>query len=491
MTVAPILFHTNILLKTRYISPLEILAFKKIHSYDFITMREDDSRLQNAVRTVEAAVLGIPLRENLSIELAMAERAQQRGWFTPDEDEAVRACYSYYLSSRSALLTTLSQLEDTLKNNRRDWESQLPYFVTAFAAACLTIRGSLFIIELAKKRPVIWKKLDEAESRYGLPRKTFTSLHKAATLPARRRQFSLAVTFYDEYREQIYALAENPLMAPLIEILKAEEPFMNRNADQVWRSRLFYQWFSFLRSNRSGYHKVMFQLFRWSGSAIAELRQPGIKHHGAPKRINEAQRQQLLALARPGDVFITRHDDAMSNLFLPGFWPHAALHLGSPTDLVSLVGPLAAAVVSRYKPDHRFLEAKKDGVHFRSGEETLHVDACLLLRPPLGDPHMAEALLRALSHEGKLYDFLFDFRTTDRLACTEVIYRTFHGFGPVQFQLIQKAGRACIPAENMIDQALACGFILVASCNVTEGRVNLGENALADLALSRKQSSRA
>lgn len=450
---------------------------------------EDDLRLQQAVRSVEAAALGIPLREALASELDIVERAQQRGWFTPDEDETVRMRYRAYLSSRSALLSTLEQIEGTLRSKNHDWATHLPYFVTAFTAACLMIRGSLFIIELAKKRPVIWKKLDEAESRFGLPRKTFTQLHKAATHPARQKQFQAAVEFYRQHREEIHALRSSPLISPLIALLIEEEPFMERSAGTVWKNRLFYRWFSFLRSHRSGYRKVMFHLFRWSGSAIAELRQPRIKASGAPKRITEEQRQQLLSMAQPGDVFVTRHDDAMSNLFLPGFWPHAALHLGSASDLEATCGKLPAPVKARYRENHRFLEAKKDGVRFRAGEETLRVDACLLLRPPLQEQDLAEALSRALTHEGKLYDFLFDFRTADRLACTEVIYRTYHGYGSIAFELIQKAGRACIPAENLIDQALACGFTLVAACNVEDGAIRYGEEAHRDLQASRQASA--
>jgi hypothetical protein len=68
-----------------------------------------------------------------------------------------------------------------------------------------------------------------------------------------------------------------------------------------------------------------------------------------------------------------------------------------------------------------------------------------------------------------------------------VIYRTYHGYSPVFFELIPKAGRVCIPAESLIDQALACGFTLVATCNVTPSTINKGEAAYADLALSRKQ----
>ena len=73
----------------------------------------------------------------------------------------------------------------------------------------------------------------------------------------------------------------------------------------------------------------MFFLAESIGSDIAELTQPLVKKRGAGKRVTPDIRAQLLSLVRPGDVFVTRHDDAMSNLFLPGFWPHAALYIGT------------------------------------------------------------------------------------------------------------------------------------------------------------------
>jgi hypothetical protein len=445
-----------------------------------------DVTLSRALRSVEAAALGIPSRASLGEELMIVERAQERGWFTPDEDEQIRTRYGQYLTARMALLSTLQQIETMLLGLKRQWADHLPYFATAFAAASLMVRGSSFIVELARSRPVVWKKLDEPEQRFGLPRSTFTALHKAATDRKRKRQFLDAQAFYRSHREEILSLGQQEPFTGLIEILLREETHWDQMPRSIWRNRMGYRWFSFLRSHRSGYRRVMFHLFRWSGSAIAELRQPGVKPSGAPKRISAQQRESLIEFCRPGDVFITRHDDAMSNLFLPGYWPHAALYLGPRAELETITGLLAPSTRARYHDNIHFLEAKKDGVRLRSAAETLHLDSCLVFRPPLSQEKLADALTRALTHEGKLYDFLFDFRTADRLACTEVIYRVYHGYPPAAFHLIQTGGRACIPAEELIDQMLACGFTLVASCNVEDNTIHHGENACEDLKNSRQ-----
>ena len=111
------------------------------------------------------------------------------------------------------------------------------------------------------------------------------------------------------------------------------------------------------------------------GSAVAELHQPGVKPPGAPKRVSAGDREWLLGRMRAGDVVLSRHDDAVSNLFLPGFWPHASLFLGNGDERRGLAVPVAAPVARRISAAPTFLEAKKDGVKFRHPDETLAVDS--------------------------------------------------------------------------------------------------------------------
>jgi len=103
------------------------------------------------------------------------------------------------------------------------------------------------------------------------------------------------------------------------------------------------------------------------------------------------------------------------------------------------------------------MEARKDGVLQRPLSETLRVDCFLILRSNVSDEDKKEVVQRSLSHKGKLFDFAFDFRQADRLACTALIYRSWHNQAGVSFELIEQSGRLCLPAEQLIDQALENG----------------------------------
>ncbi len=431
--------------------------------------------VSRGISAVMAAVMAIPSADDLTAEMDCAGRACTRGYFLPDEDALVRLRYSQYLTLRASLLVTLDELAATAGEGDTEWKDRLPVFAAAFAAACVLMRATRFVIDLAKDRDVVWKKLDEGDPAAGIPRKTFTALYKSVSSSKNPRRFIAAADFYFRHRGEILGLGSvHPEMAPIIRLLQEEEPTIERRRGDALKRLFAYRWFSILRRHRSAWSQVMFGLFKASGSAIAELRQPGVKPTEAPKRLTADLRESILTRAKPGDVFVTRHDDALSNLFLPGFWPHATLYLGTRADLemLGIHHDLPESPGGRW-----FLEAKKDGVKVRACEETLEIDACVVLRSPLEEENLGHAIRRAMIHSGKPYDFLFDFRTQDRLACTEVIYRGFHGSGPVAFHLEEVGGRLCLPAEEMLNQALDCGFRVIATAGISGEKVLTGLKA--------------
>jgi len=412
-----------------------------------------------AAEAVMAAAGAVPDFQTLGRDLAIADAACARGYFLPDEEEMVRRRYHDYLVTRAALLEVLHELTALAGRGAIEWRQRLPVFAIAFAVACTLMRANRYLVDLAAERSVVWSKLDEPDEACGIPRKTFTEIYKAISCPANLRRFLMAADFYFRHREEILRLGGDPVLGPIAGLLLDEEPLIERRRRVALRRLFAYRWFSFLRRHRSAWKWVMFGMFEISGRAIADLRQPGLKVAEAPKRISEDLRLAVLQRARRGDVFVTRHDDALSNWFLPGFWPHAAIYLGTTEELRALgVEPPQGA-----GGDAWFLEAKKDGVRVRAADETLRVDAFVIMRPPLDPVQVGDALARALGHVGKGYDFLFDFRTAERLACTEVVYRGFHGVGPIRFHLEEVGGRLCLPAEEFLNQAMDCGFRVVAT----------------------------
>ena len=409
----------------------------------------DDAVVASAWNTLQAVYPNLPARESLFQEQEDAELAEKRGYYLPDEDERLREVYTTYLSSRSYLLEMVEQLKSRLQHQ------DLRLFAIAYCAAAALMRSAGFLIEMARDRPVVRKKLDEAEPRYGLPRKTFTRIYRSFTSPLTLWQFSQAKSYYDANAASINETLQSQSMGLLLDYLAKEEPFTSFQKRAMWRSRAGYRCYSFLRRGHSGYVKAMFHLFRISGSAIAGKRNPFQMSKQVGKRVTSKTLKEISKILRPGDIIVTRHDNALSNHFFPGYWPHAALFLGTPAMRRDLSLP------TKGLNEEDVLEAKKDGVKLRQLAETLSVDAFVVLRPDEEKTDIGAMLAKALTHEGKLYDFLFDFRKAERLACTEVIYRSFHGVGDWRLELIKQSGRLTLPAEELIRQSLENRFARV------------------------------
>ena len=419
-----------------------------------------DVKLQSevaALSTLLASQAGLPSLADMSVLITDSHAAEARGYYNPVEDERLRETYTRYLAIRSALWEIIQSLPDPAKRVQRDPEAATHDdwrgFAIAFCSAELIVRTGEYLIDIARDRAIVWRKLDEADSRYALDRKSFTRLYRQLTSAFHMRGFYRACETYDAHRDKVMSAAP----AEIIEILKALNlPTASRGA-HLRRYRRFVR-HSVKRRNISAWKNILFSVFEMMGSDIADLKIPFVKSSNTPKRVTSETIDALKSILQSGDVFVTRHDDAMSNVFLPGFWPHSALWLGDE--------------------DADILEAKKDGVLLRQIEETLQVDAFVVIRPKLKATEISKALMRARSHVGKLYDFVFDFRTTDRLVCTEVIYRTYHGVGPIDFNLVLQAGRHCLSAEELLNQGIGKDwFDVVALYGVHENELLLGDAA--------------
>lgn len=176
----------------------------------------------------------------------------------------------------------------------------------------------------------------------------------------------------------------------------------------------------------------------------------------------------------PGDILIERRNWYVSNVGIPGFWPHAALHIGTPdeaqqyfadlfpregyTDFRSLLAARFPRFLERYQgvDEKNFplavLEAKAPGVILQSIEESAYADYVAAMRPRLSKEDKFKALLRAFENYSKPYDYNFDFETRDELVCSELVYDAYipqQGKRGLDFPLALTAGRKMVSPTDM------------------------------------------
>ena len=196
--------------------------------------------------------------------------------------------------------------------------------------------------------------------------------------------------------------------------------------------------------------------------------------------ITQEQQEALDPKLEPGDVIVARKNWYLSNVGLPGWWPHGILYVGDPDKLAAwaddpevaaLVEELAGEPMSfdgflaerfpasfqqyqRGDGQHpfRLIESIKPGVVLSTLPHSSG-DSLAVLRPRLDKRAKAQAIIEAFSHLGKPYDFDFDFATDHALVCTELIWRAYRpadGKHGLDLPVMEVAGRQTLPANEIV-----------------------------------------
>lgn len=443
-----------------------------------------NNSIKSAARTVLSLALAMPTLEEIEAVAALSNQAAERGYFDPEDDDVLRELFSRYLKSRAALIETIEDLRPLALAELRKSNSDLPeIFIISYAASILLMRAGYLLISHFRDNRIAEKKLDEAEPRFGISRKQFTKIYKSSTSLRNIWAFMEARKYWNDNKVEFSSRFEtDPDLKQILALLDRDEPWIETSASFYAANRLKYRLHSFLRRHYSGFKNVTFVLFKVSGRLVSELQLQWIHKR---KRVTPVVQRKLGKLLQPGDIIVTRHDDAATNLFLPGFWPHAALYIGTEEQR----NQLGLTPIVHESPELvSTLEALKDGVRFRPLSSTLAVDACVIIRPKLKADQIRESLTRAISHEGKDYDFEFDFRRSDKLVCTEVPYRAYHRCGQIDFELSERAGRLCLSAEDLLDHSLDDSFFdLIAIYGFKGNRFATDERARELLVQSYKK----
>ncbi|HEY3054755.1 MAG TPA: YiiX/YebB-like N1pC/P60 family cysteine hydrolase [Thermoanaerobaculia bacterium] len=172
--------------------------------------------------------------------------------------------------------------------------------------------------------------------------------------------------------------------------------------------------------------------------------------------ITKAQIAKVQQRLEPGDLVFERREWALSNVGLPGFWPHVAMYVGSPEDRRRAFGPESETKLRFQNPpaydanwsQATIVEALGEGVITSTFERSAYADAVAVVRPKVAPEKKAEAIARAFQYVGLPYDFEFDFATDNRIVCTELVYKSYEG--SLDLPVMRLAGRSVTPANDYV-----------------------------------------
>ena len=416
-----------------------------------------------ATRTVQSVYL--QFEELKQSAASMLEHIDHLGrdYLTPSEDEQTRRLLLTYWQLRLALLEVVHDLRDRGTRNLKTYHQ---LFLPGYAGALVLLDSARALREMFHHRPVIRRKLNEAEPSFKIPAGVYDQTQASWTLPKNLWMLFDAARYYHRRRHRWNKLAQTNELKQMVSIIDQLSARLNISWSGYAKTRLRFrvrQLWSLLRGNFVG--SAMFQIQKVAGVLAADKYLKRGHQPGLPKNV----RNEFAELLAPGDILLVRKEYALTNYFLPGYWPHSALYVGSLEYLERAGLREHPSVSPRWKKIvdcgastvGRVLEAMKDGVYVRSLASVCRSDSFLVIRPKLSSDSIQHVVARALFHEGKEYDFSFDFTVADRLVCTEVIYRALDGVSGISFPLSRRAGRMTLAAEDIVRMAMQAGTISI------------------------------
>jgi hypothetical protein len=354
----------------------------------------------------------------------------------------------------------------------RDPERHARHFAVGFAASALRMTLGLEFVGRTLNKPQFEKLLDEGAPDLGLPPRAYALL-KYNVVHVKDASVVVAARQYHRLMEKTAykRIDDDPLFSFALASIEAHYP-------QVWSDLVFKgahlfagNGFDILKD--AGYGGVWLPV----QTDVAEYMGDTKVKRAHEFLISRAQIGEAVKKSRPGDVLVERRNWYLSNIGLPGFWPHAALYVGTPEELATYLdddeevraaylGPFSAHLKKRYpsawaawtssdEQNHlpRVLEAVSEGVIFTTAEHSFDADYVGALRPRTSKLEVARAIERAFGYLWRPYDFDFDFFTDTSLVCSELVYKAYEpraGVRGIRLPLESVVGRMTLGPNTIV-----------------------------------------
>jgi 1-acyl-sn-glycerol-3-phosphate acyltransferase len=418
-------------------------------------LRELDSDLLNArlerdARGTIAAFRQLDQLEERMHQLRAEFIQDKRDYYTQEDQDAIHQLLLTYLNLRTALLRTVWVYRGA-HDESREGRTEAHAFLLAYASAATLFEKAAVIVETFRDDERAQLKLNQGDMAWELPEGTYDRLLANLSNADIISQLKTATERFDHLLAD--GMYTGRTWAALAGFALGTSSSIDRAASEIDERKLRLAMRSVNRTVRNPVLRTQVMVSTWIGDYRLKDRP---RHRGL---ISPQQVEELRLVLEPGDILLERRNWFLSNAFLPGFWPHAAIYVGSPEELQAMGVADNPWVESRWEEFHgqdaaghsfSVIEAISEGVVFTSLEHSIgEADAIAVLRPRLTNAQRQEAIIRTFSHLGKPYDFQFDFFSTHRLVCSEVVYRAYDGY--VDLPLTNIMGRQTLPVNTFVE----------------------------------------
>ena len=409
------------------------------------------------LQTLREVVAGLDRLDARLDSSEIPKTATARGYFTPDEDDRVRQGVLVYRNYRLAAYEIVLRYQSYAS---LPGPCQLRCFLVAFGAALVLYAKSLKVISFAEHVPMLRAKINEPDSKFDLAPGFFEDVLAGYSRLRNYRALLDADAFWRKHRREAHELASQAGgdWVWLVGLIRHQRQIVRRRLFHVLWQRFRYDWRALCRTGLSPFRQARHGLEKLLGDHLAEVE---LTDRPSDATMTDEIIASLALSLLPGDVLLTRNDHRLTAALVPGFWAHAALFLGSRSQLESLGLRQHPYVLKHWNkiPEDAgglglVIEALAPRVQLNPLEKCLRVDHLAVLRSTLPASDIAAVIAEALGHLGKPYDFEFDFNNSSRVVCTELIYRSYHHRGQINFSLTKRLGRFTLTGDDLLAHAL-------------------------------------
>jgi len=438
--------------------------------------RPDEERLQyeretTAILTMRAGLMDLVAYMATRPDLFPPQKPASPRVLNAAERQEIRDLWGRFLDYQLMLEASFRQLSERAEAPTEEDAAQFRARYLAFLTA---YRTALEFVRLSDADPAVRIVMNEPIPEIGLPEQSYADFKVRFLHVAMASKFAALSTEHRARQVSVSLRTGEKKTAPLARTIREDERYLVRagrahgllntlrNAEQIVQERST---------------KLIFPIQKGISEWMGQTRVASGEHFLMSAEQIAALRPRL----QPGDLLLERREWFLSNVGLPGFWPHAALYIGDEAErsahfdtpeirawletegihdgrFETLLQTRAPnAYHASQQPDEagdfpRVIEAIGKGVVFTALEHSAAVDSLAVLRPRLSKLEIAQAILKSFGYFGRPYDFYFDFRTDGQLICTELVFKSYrpeNGRQGLDLPLSVLVGRPVLTANNI------------------------------------------
>lgn len=406
--------------------------------------------------------------ETISVGNRIKTQMEQNKPLSGDDLALLNIGITEHLKLRKQLMQVAESHECWMDGTEREWisrgvspESRLSGVMMSLSSAFLLYDNYLLSVSLFEGDAKLRRLLNEADPGYAVQSAALAKVTLSYNSINNRSRVRRAIKFYEHESKRFHKMLNASPETAYLNLLIKQSP--SYSMVRTW-SPLYVvgRKVGFLggvtEDTLSGLERngvSLFSMVFGNAMGLIETRK-GKLYRKSPVS------GQLYETLQAGDVLLEKTPFRLTDKLIPGYWGHAAVWIGTESQLRDL-GIWDNPLVSRYHEQiHQgrgVVEALRSGVEMNPLDHFMNIDSIGVLRKQtLNKDERIKVILQALRQVGKPYDFNFDVESKGKVYCSKLVYLSYTN---VDWPTKKSLGRTTFTPDDVANRALAGDFKLI------------------------------